>query len=263
MKAAPSPMPVLVPTRRSLLPLVAGLLLPLLLLPVHAAQAQALAERCESRSPAVPVTVTSMPVGYTLDTSMPHREIAKLAGPAKTGTYVLGLTKARFNTRITYRATLLHDRVNQQECLLPTLSVTLSYPSMVVYIGREFEDGTCSYRQILMHELRHVQAFQQQMTELETTVRQAMTARFSTPIYAPLGQSLAQLSQEVNTVWKPYILAEQRKVETLQRQVDSPEESRRVVRSCGGELRKTILASRNAPTALPADSKETNDADAP
>lgn len=217
----------------------------LLLLPMRLLHAQSFTERCESRVPPVPVTITTVPIGYSLDSSLPHREIALLAGPAKTGAYVLGLTKARFNTRISYRATVVHDRASQRECLLPALTVSLAYPSVVVYIGSEFPEGSCSYREILMHELRHVQAFQQHMADLEAGVRQALSERFSAPIYAPVGKSLSQLAQEINTVWKPFILAEQRKVEALQKLVDAPEESRRVIRSCNGELRKTILETRN------------------
>ena len=242
--AVPLPSPWRLP---ALLPalLAALLLLGLLLGPAHTANASAFNQRCESRMSALPVSVSTVPISYSLDTSLPHKEIAELAGPAKTSTYVLGLTKARFTTRITYRASLVQDRANQQECLVPTISVTLSYPSMVVYIGREFAEGSCSHREILMHELRHVQAFQQHMSELETSVRDAMNERFAAPIYAAAGQSLPLLTQEINGVWKPFILAEQRKVQALQSLVDSPEESRRVIRSCGGELRKTILESRH------------------
>lgn len=231
----------------ALLPaLLAALLLPGLLLgPARTASASAFTQRCESRLSALPVSVGTVPISYSLDTSLPHKEIAQLAGPAKSSAYVLGLTKARFSTRITYRASLVQDRANQQECLVPTISITLSYPSVVVYIGREFPEGSCSHREILMHELRHVQAFQQHMSELEASVRDTMNERFAAPIYAASGQSLALLTQEINGVWKPFILAEQRKVQALQSLVDSPEESRRVIRSCGGELRKTILESRH------------------
>ncbi len=220
------------------------ILLGLMTIPARSAQATAFTQRCESRMTALPVTVSTMPITYSLDTSLPHKEIAQLAGPAKTSAYVLGLTKARFSTRITYRASLFHDRANQQECLVPSITVTLSYPSVVVYIGREFPEGSCSHREILMHELRHVQAFQQHMSELEASVRDTMNERFAVPIHSATGQSLALLTQEINAVWKPFILAEQRKVQALQGLVDSPEESRRVIRSCGGELRKTILESR-------------------
>ncbi|MDB5798392.1 MAG: rane protein [Paucimonas sp.] len=196
---------------------------------------------------AAPVTVTSAPIAYSLDTSVPHRDIAQLAGPAKTGAYVLGLTKARFNTRITYRATVLMDKQTQQECLLPSITVSLSYPSVVVYIGREFPEGSCGYREVLVHELQHVQAFQTHLAELESNVRQAMNERFSKPVYGAAGQTLGMLAQEVSATWKPFILAEQRKVAELQKVIDTPEESRRVVRSCGGEVRKAILETRAEP----------------
>ncbi|MDO8300197.1 hypothetical protein [Lacisediminimonas sp.] len=229
--------------------LMALLLLMLLTWPARPLHAKSFNDSCEARLPPLPVTVVTTPIAYKLDLSLPHKEIAQLAGPAKTGAYVLGLTKARFSTRITYRANLMQDRVNQKECLLPAITVTLSYPSVVVYIGSEFAEGSCSYREILTHELRHVQAFQQHMAELETAVREAMTERFGAPIYSATGQSLSLLSQEINSVWKPFILAEQRKVQALQKLVDSPEESRRVVRACGGELRKTILDGRNEAAA--------------
>ena len=124
------------------------------------------------------------------------------------------------------------------------LTVTLSYPTVVVYIGSEFPEGSCAYREILVHELQHVQAFQQHMGALEAAVREAMTERFSRPSFGPAGQTLASLAREVSDTWKPFILAEQRKVDSLQKQIDTAEEWRRVIRACGGEVRRAILESR-------------------
>jgi hypothetical protein len=239
---------------RCLLPRLAPWPLPcwlpclLLCLSFAAGRAQAqtpdFAARCEARAPSSPVIVLSTPLSYTMDLSLPYREIAQLVGNNKAGAYVLGLTKARFNTRIGYRTTVVVDRNNEQECALPVITVSLSYPSMVVYVGREFAEGSCSYREILMHELKHVQNFQQQLIEVEAAVKQAMGERFSKPVYGSFGQTVGILSREISNTWKPFIMAEQRKVEILQRELDTPEESRRVLRSCNGDVRRILQANR-------------------
>lgn len=208
------------------------------------AQTPDFAARCEARAPSSPVIVLTTPLSYTMDLSLPYREIAQLAGNNKAGAHVLGLTKARFNTRIGYRTTVVVDRNNEQECALPVITVSLSYPSMVVYVGREFAEGSCSYREILMHELKHVQNFQQQLIEVEAAVKQAMGERFSKPVYGNFGETVGILSREISNTWKPFIMAEQRKVEILQRQLDTPEESRRVLRSCNGDVRRILQANR-------------------
>ncbi len=218
----------------------------LLALPPARAQSAEFAARCEAKLSAAPVTVLTTPLSYTTDLSLSWREIAQLAGPAKANAYVLGLTKARFNTRIGYRSTVLTDRDGAQECALPVITVSLSYPSVLVYVGREFPEGSCAYREILMHELRHVQNFQQQLGEVESAVKQAMGERFSKPIYGGPGQTAGIVSREISTTWKPFIMAEQRKVEVPQRLIDTPEESRRVMRSCDGEVRSILRASRTA-----------------
>lgn len=216
----------------------------LLASPAARAQTPEFAARCEAKASSAPVTVLTTPLSYTMDLSLSWREIAQLAGPAKANAYVLGLTKARFNTRIGYRTTVLADREGQ-ECALPVITVSLSYPSVLVYVGKEFPEGSCAYREILMHELRHVQSFQQQLVDVEAAVRQAMGERFAKPVYGGAGQTLAILSREISNTWKPFILAEQRKVEVPQRLIDTPEESRRVMRSCGGEVRDILRASRS------------------
>jgi hypothetical protein len=72
--------------------------------------------------------------------------------------------------------------------------VSLSYPPIVIYVGSEFEPGSCAYREILAHEMRHLKAYVDYLPKVESRVRETLGRRFAAkPVYAARGQSLARV----------------------------------------------------------------------
>jgi hypothetical protein len=110
-----------------------------------------------------------------------------------------------------------------------------------VYVAREFSEFSCSYREMLKHEMHHVRLYQEQLPLAGEAVRAALTKRFSSgPFYAKRGSAKADLDQELTSYWMPVIRSELNKIEAMHRKLDSPEESFRLSNSCLGETSKLM-----------------------
>jgi hypothetical protein len=77
----------------------------------------------------------------------------------RVGDYVLGLTRAESRVAISIEGAIVASPDTAEECLLPQLGVSLSYAPIVIYVGSEFVPGSCAYREILAHEMRHLNAY--------------------------------------------------------------------------------------------------------
>lgn len=202
--------------------------------------------KCEDHMAKTLSVLSAKQSGYTLDTSVSYRTLTGMTRRGHPGNMVLGLTLMQSSTRVGFEGQILQDRTSGYECITPQIHVVLEYSPMKVYVGREFPAGSCAYHEILAHELRHVQAYQNFLPRVETIVRQALARRFqSSPLYAPSGRAKSLLSQEINTGWMPYIKNELAKVEQSQAQIDTPAEYARIGRACRGEV-QAILHRHNS-----------------
>ena len=206
----------------------------------EAASEDSFQARCEAGQPAPvggarrpPVSVEAHDSGYRVDNSLSYRALTRIKRPVPAGGFVLGLTRAESRVAISVEGSILDDPQTGQECLLPKIGVSLSYPPIVVYIGREFEPGTCAYREILAHEMRHLKAYVDYLPKVETRVRETLTRRFDArPVVAPRGEALPSVQQELDGRWMPYIKAEMARARTLQAGIDSPAEYARLGKLC-------------------------------
>lgn len=162
------------------------------------------------------------------------------AALARPGKEVLGLTRGNAIVSFATNSPSYIDRTGRWECTSPQISVTYGLSPITVYVAREFPEGSCAYKEIYEHEMRHVKAYQAHIADIEKVLLDALNARFSTgaPWRGTPGQTGARLQQELNERWTPYVQREFNRVEEAQSKIDTPEEYERVANACDGEIRK-------------------------
>jgi len=221
------------------------LLLALLLLSSMAAAGVAEARtpfqvRCEDTISKTVSVLSSQQNGYRIDTSRSWHTLSQMK-QGQRGSAVLGLTRTESRVTIAVGGAMLTDKLSGYECVAPRIQVDVHYLPIIVYIGSEIPADSCTYREVLAHELRHVKAYQDHLPKVETRVRAALARRFGNkPLYAPGGQARALLQREIDTAWMPYIKAEMAQVEILQQRIDSPAEYARLGKVCQGEVQSLI-----------------------
>ena len=199
-----------------------------------------LADGCDSLAPpAVKLELHDEPI--SLDTRTSYKTLTLLGPPqARGGQQVLGLTRGTATVRFETRVSSYVDPSGRWECASPQLTVRYGFSPMTVYVAREFPPGSCAYREIHEHEMRHVRAYQAHLKAIEKTLADALQARFAGtgPWRDPRGETNARLQAELQERWVPFVKREINKVDAAQALIDTPEEYARVAASCGGEIRK-------------------------
>jgi hypothetical protein len=201
--------------------------------------------RCEDSIGKAVYVLNSSQNGYSIDHSRPFRSLTTFKGKAPAGSYVLGLTRTESRVSIGLGGPMLVDPKSGYECIAPKITVSLYYVPIIIYIGSEFPRGSCAYKEILAHEMRHLNTYLDHLPKVETVVRAAMSKRFNDkPLYAPGGQAQRLLKQEIDTSWMPFIKSEMLKVEKEQARIDTPGEYARLSKVCKGEVQSFIRRGR-------------------
>jgi len=227
----------------------AALLLVLLLLAAHEAAAAPARTpfqvRCEDTISKTVSVFSARQNGYTVNTQLSYKMLTAMKGVASRSDFVLGLTRTESMVRIGIEGAMLQDPASGYECIAPRLQVQLTYAPVKIYVGTEFPTGSCGYKEILAHEMRHMQAYMDHLPKVEKTVAAALAKRFGgKPFYALSGTARTALSFEVDSGWLPYIKAEMAKVEAVQAAIDSPAEYARLSKACNGEIQKILVKTR-------------------
>ncbi len=203
--------------------------------------------RCEDTISKTVSVLSSKSNGYTIDNQIPYRALTARAGAAAGNMATLGLTVTQGQYRASLGGPLLQDPVSGYECIAPQVQIALNYSPVKIYVGSEFAPGTCGYQAILTHEMRHLQAYMNNLERVEKVVRQALDQRFEgKPLYAPSGTAMSALQHEINSVWFPFIRDEFDKGKVQQEAIDTPEEYARMGKVCNGEIAE-ILKRRALP----------------
>jgi len=218
-----------------------------------AAAASPVPDRCESWQPGphanqrTDVKVEAYDNGYRIDNSLPYRTLTRMKRAAADGGFVLGLTRAESRVAVSVEGTIIGDPATGTECLRPLVNVSLSYEPIVIYVGREFEPGTCAYREILAHEMRHLKAYVDYLPKVESRVLDRMAQRFDgRPVVAPQGQALRRVQQELDRTWMPFLKRAMAEAKTRQAAIDSPKEYARLGKVCRGEVQSLIGSTRRS-----------------
>jgi hypothetical protein len=186
--------------------------------------------------------------GYRVDNSLSWRSLTRIKH-GRPGDVVLGLTRAESRVTISLEGAIVSDPDSGEECMLPQIGVSLSYLPIVIYVGSEFAQGSCAYRDILAHEMRHLKAYIDYLPKVESRVRETLGRRFDArPVYAARGQSLARVQAELDGRWMPFIKHEMGKAKAGQAGIDSPGEYARLSKVCQGEVQSLIGSTRREPS---------------
>lgn len=201
--------------------------------------------RCEDTMSKTVSMLSSTDNGYLIDNTRSYKQLTAMKAPVARNSVVLGLTKTESRVSVTLAGGILQDKASGYECVAPEIKVALYYATIVVYIGREFKLGTCAYKEVLAHEMRHLNTYRAHLPKVETVVRAALARRFEAkPLYAPIGQAKQLLEQEIDQGWMPYMKNQMSAVEAQQAAIDSPKEYARLSKVCKGEVQSLIRPAR-------------------
>jgi hypothetical protein len=202
---------------------------------------------CEAAARDAGATFSTRESGWRVDNTVSYRDLTRMKRPGVRNGYVLGLTRTESRVAIQVDGTLLTSPDGAAECVMPRIAVTLYYQPIVVYVSREFEPDSCTYDEILSHEMRHLKSYLDYLPKVEERVRARLGGRFAgKPLYARAGESRTLLQREIDRNWMPYIKAEMGRVERLQAAIDSPAEYARLSKVCQGEVQSLIGSTRRS-----------------
>ena len=207
-----------------------------------------LADECDEL-PKPSVTVKRLDEKISYNTGYSYKALNNLgAALAQPGRQVLGLTRGNATASFVMKTPAYVDRSGRWECASPQITLTFGFTPVTIYVAREFPQGTCAYKEILDHEMRHLKAYQDHMASIEKSLAETLIARFVTdrPWRAPASQTAPQLQKELDERWLPYVQREIAKVEAAQALIDTAEEYERVANACDGEIKKRLLEATGA-----------------
>jgi hypothetical protein len=203
--------------------------------------------RCDAAAAAAGARFSAEDQGWRIDNGLSYRTLTRIKRPHVAHGYVLGLTHTESRVTVQVDGELLQDAQAGLECVLPRVAVTLTYEPIVVYIGREFAPGTCAYRELLAHEMRHLKSYLDALPKVEERVREKLAPRVQgKAVMARAGQARGVLQREIDGAWLPVIRAEMQGVESQQAAIDSPQEYARLSKVCQGEVQSLIGSTRQS-----------------
>jgi hypothetical protein len=197
-------------------------------------------DECE-QLPKPAVTTRQLNAETSFNTEYSYRLLNNLAGEnLRPGNQVLGLTRASAFTTFSVSTPAYLDATGRYECASPQITLSLGFKQMTVYVGKEFPVGSCAYKEILDHEMRHVKAYQTHIDTVEKMVQAEISRRFSTGTFwrGESGSSAARVSQELDERWLPYVKRELQKADLAQALIDTLAEYDRLGKACDGEVKK-------------------------
>ena len=110
----------------------------------------------------------------------------------------LGLTVTEFHRAMKTQVSIAPIGKNRF-CAVPVkVEVTIGYPEFSVYIDRRYRTGTCQYRQIKIHEQRHVDIYRRNLHHFAPLIRGGLkeaAARLK-PVYVKQPAAAANLIQQ-------------------------------------------------------------------
>lgn len=202
----------------------------LLSAPAHA-QPACTAQR--SAPPQVEVVLLDPQPRLSRDTTV--SALHALSGlPQRADFHHLGVTVVRMEWRSEMQISLAtsSDRIC---AVVARVRVTLAHVDHRILIAREIPQGSCLYEEVEMHERRHVAANRQALRDAAVPARRALEAwALGAEAQAATAEGAREaLASGLQATMRPLIAAVQERRDAANRAIDSPEEYRRIARSCG------------------------------
>ncbi|MFZ2973064.1 MAG: hypothetical protein WA049_10525 [Ferribacterium limneticum] len=189
------------------------------------------------------VTIKRIDERISYNTEYSYRSLTNIgASLARPGKQVLGLTRGNATVSFASNTPGIIDPTGRWECTSPQITLSFGFSPMTVYVAREFPKGSCAYKEIHEHEMRHVEAYRAHIASIEKELTETLNARFATGAVwrGPVGQTASRLRQELDARWAPYVQRQIKLVDEAQAKIDTAEEYERVANACGGEISKVL-----------------------
>ncbi len=200
------------------------------------------ADECEQLPPPS-VEIKRIEEGVILNQRYSYRTLTNLGATlTHSSRQILGLTRGNAIVRFSFHAQSLVDRSGRWECFSPQLTLTYGFSPMTVFVASEFPEGSCAYKEIYAHELRHVKVYQAHLQDIEKSLLETLNRRFATggPWRGPVGRKEAELQQELDGRWVPYVEREIARADAAQALIDTPQEYERVANACNGDIKRRL-----------------------
>lgn len=214
----------------------------LLILPLLLVASPSRADPCDEL-PKPSVTIKRIDERISYNTEYSYRSLTNIgASLARPGKQVLGLTRGNATVSFASNTPGIIDPTGRWECTSPQITLSFGFSPMTVYVAREFPKGSCAYKEIHEHEMRHVEAYRTHIASIEKELTETLNARFATGTVwrGPVGQTASRLRQELDARWAPYVQRQIKLVDEAQAKIDTAEEYERVANACGGEISKVL-----------------------
>ncbi|PKO41757.1 MAG: hypothetical protein CVU33_00205 [Betaproteobacteria bacterium HGW-Betaproteobacteria-6] len=214
----------------------------LLIFPLLLMTSPSRADPCDAL-PKPSVTIKRIEERLSTNTEYSYKSLTNIgAALARPGKQVLGLTRGSATVSFASHTPAITDPSGRWECASPQITLSFGFSPMTVYVAREFPAGSCAYKEIYEHEMRHVEAYQKHIASIEKGLTESLNARFATGSIwrGPVGQTAARLRQELDTRWAPYVQRQIKLVDEAQARIDTAEEYERVANACEGAIGKVL-----------------------
>jgi hypothetical protein len=189
--------------------------------------------RCNSSLPPAIVEVSMLPVKFTLHTNASTADLTQQYPPTHAG-IVLGITKANLTQDLSFNNTGLIQPGSGRLCTRPHVKVLLSFTPMEVMIASNFPVNSCKYREVYLHEMRHVNTYAEFLPDAAAEVQEHLTEALGDQVYYFNNSEEAHQTLEtlLNSMWMPYLNAKMEQVEHEQDKIDTLEEYDRLAHVC-------------------------------
>lgn len=158
----------------------------------------------------------------------------------------VGLAMAKFATQMNYEITMVQNLRGQSCAQINSLKVEVGFRNSTIFIAKELPRRSCSYREVLSHEQRHVDTDREFLRQALPRVDQVMRAAVRN-IGIIKANSRMEAENQINKAMDKYLakLVEDMTAEReiLQKNIDTPAEYRRISASCDGQI-GTVLRQR-------------------
>lgn len=200
---------------------------------------------CEQRLQPTRIEVTAVPSEIRYDFSLNMRELTRRgASHRQRGQTVLGLTEVTLRSKLDWGGNYYTDKTTSRTCMRPSLKIAFDVTPQTVFVAKEFPRGSCAFDEIIRHELRHVEANQNQVEVVAAYLQRELSGFFGNRIfYGDARQLRNQLEQAVKTSWMPQAQARLGEVVAAHRGIDTPQEYARNLTMCNGAVRKAMGGS--------------------
>lgn len=192
---------------------------------------------CRGRLEPSKITVNEIPITYSTDFTRSVKWLTKRSKSNEPGRVTLGLTESKLSYRITHETATVKPFKSLPECMRVHLIVTLSYNPMKVYVAEKYKRGSCQFKHVWEHELRHVHAYRLHLVEARRALEQELRSIIKDPYYVfdepGLGRKYLQVA--INDFWVPRIEEYIQGARPRHEAIDSWEEREKTDAACEGK----------------------------